>query len=102
MAEVRLELLLGRRVVDTRGRPAGRIEAVHAERRDGEWLVQEYVLGLDGLLERLAGGPLARGLLGRWARQRDAYTVPWDALDLADPERPRLTRPLAELRRRAA
>lgn len=102
MAEVRVELLLGRRVLDTRGRAAGRIEAVRAERRDGEWLVSEYVLGVGGLVERLAAGALAAGLLGRRAPRRERYTVPWDAVDFADPERPRLTRTLAELRRRAA
>ena len=102
MAEVHLERLLGRRVLDTRGRPAGRIEAVHADRHDGEWLVLEYVLGVDGLVERLAAGALVAALLGRWAPERQRHTVPWDALDLDDPERPRLTRTLSELRRRAA
>ena len=102
MADVHLERLLGRRVVDTRGRSAGRIEAVHADRHDGEWLVREYVLGVDGLVERLAAGPLVAGLIGRWAPERERYTVPWNALDLSDPERPRLTRTLAELRRDAA
>jgi hypothetical protein len=28
--------------------------------------------------------------------------IPWDALDLTDPERPRFTRTVAELGRRAA
>jgi len=36
---------------DTRGRPLGRIEDVRAERRHGEWIVRDYVLGAAGLLE---------------------------------------------------
>src|SRR5204862_7631863 len=92
MAEVTLERLLGRRVLDARGRLVGRLEEVRAERDDGEWIVREYVLGVGGLLERLAADGLVASLLGRWAPEVDRYIVPWDALDLADPERPRLKR----------
>jgi len=102
MAEVRLEYLLGRRVLDTRGRAIGRIEEVRAERRGGEWIVQEYVLGAGGLVERLAAGAIVASLLGRWAPEPERHTVPWDALDLSHPERPRLTKTLTELRHRAA
>jgi hypothetical protein len=41
-------------------------------------------------------------LLGRWAPALERHTVPWDALDLSNPERPRLTKTLTELRGRAA
>jgi len=102
MAEIRLEHLLGRRVIDRRGRVVGRIEEVHAEREDGEWIVREYVLGVGGLVERLAAGDLVVSLLGGFAPEPQRHIVPWDALDLSDAERPRLTRPLAELPRRAA
>ena len=102
MAEVRLERLIGRRVVDVRGRPLGRLEEVHAERQDGEWIVREYVLGVGGLMQRLSAEGLMASLLGRWAPKVERYTMPWDMLDVGDPERPRLTRPLGELRRRAA
>jgi sporulation protein YlmC with PRC-barrel domain len=102
MPEIRLEHLLGRRVLDTRGRPVGRLEEVRAERKGGEWIVRQYVLGAGGLVERLAAGALVASLLGRWAPELERYTVPWDALDLSDPEHPRLTKTLAELRRRAA
>ena len=102
MAEIRLEHLLGRRVVDRRGRVVGRVEEVHAEREDGEWIVREYVLGVGGLIERLAAGALVGSLLRGFAPEPERHVVPWDALDLSDAERPRLTRPLAELPRRAA
>ena len=103
MAEVHLQQLLGRPVFDRRGgRTVGRIEEVRAERQDGEWIVREYVLGVGGLVERLAAGGLVASLLGRWALTPQQRTIPWDALDLTDPNRPRLTRTLAELGRRAA
>ena len=102
MSEVHVEQLVGRRVVDVDGRPIGRVEEVRAERDNGEWIVREYVLGANGLLERLAAERLVASFFGPWARRRDRHTVPWDALDLSDPERPRLTRPLAAARRRVA
>ena len=101
MAEIHLEQLVGRRVVDARGRHIGRIEEVRAERRDAEWIVGDYVLGIGGLVERLAAGELVSNVLGRLAREAERHTVPWDELDLTDPERPRTRHTLAELRRRA-
>lgn len=101
-AEIRFEQLLGRRVVDKNGRSVGRIEEVRAERRDGEWVVREYLLGAAGLLERFAAGPMVGGLLGRWAARQERDTVSWDALDVSDPERPRLKRRREELPPRAA
>ena len=102
MVEIRLEQLIGRRVVDGSGRVVGRLEVVHAEREDGEWIVREYVLGVGGLVERLAAGGVVASLLGRFAPEPRRHVVPWDALDLSDVERPRLTRALSELRSRAA
>jgi sporulation protein YlmC with PRC-barrel domain len=102
MAEIRLEQLIGRRVVDGRGRVVGRLEEVHAEREEGEWIVREFVLGVGGLVERLAAGDLVASLLGRFAPEPRRHVVPWDAIDLTDAERPRLTRSLTELRQRAA
>jgi hypothetical protein len=102
MAEVRLEQLLGRRVLDIRGRPVGRIEEVRAERQDGEWIVRECVLGAAGLLERFAAGALVAGLLGRLALRPERDMVPWDTLDISDPVRPRLKRRREELPPRAA
>jgi len=89
-AEVHLERLLGRPVLDGRGRRIGRIEEVQAEREGPEWVVRGYVIGVDGLIERLAAGGIARALLGSLAPGRRHRTVAWNELDLADPERPRL------------
>ena len=89
-SEVHVEQLLGRPVIDGAGRRVGRIEEIQAERVGPEWVVRGYVLGVDGLLERLAAGAIVGALLGPLARQRRRRTIGWDELDLSDPARPRL------------
>ena len=99
--EVAFESLLGTKVRDADGRPAGRVEEVHVKRSGGELLVTEYVLGTAGLVERLALGPVLRALLGSRIYQEAArYTVGWEELDLSEPARPRLTCRVAELEQR--
>jgi hypothetical protein len=88
--EARVERLLGRVVVDAHGRRIGRIEEVQAEREGPEWVVRAYVLGVDGLLERLAAGAIVQGIVGTLARVRRRRRIGWDELDLSDPDRPRL------------
>jgi hypothetical protein len=90
VTEVRVERLLGRTVIDARGRRVGRIEEIQAEREGPEWVVRGYVLGVDGLIERLAAGAIVAGLLGPLARRRRRRTIAWNELDLTDPGRPRL------------
>ena len=89
-SEVRVERLIGRIVVDAHGRRIGRIEEVQAEREGGEWVVRGYVLGVDGLLERLAAGAIVQGIVGTLAGERRRRRIGWDELDLSDPDRPRL------------
>jgi hypothetical protein len=91
--EVHLELLLGRRVRDSRGRAAGRIEEVRAEREDLDCIVREFHLGPHALVERLSL-PLVRIFRGR---EHGLRRVPWDRLDLRDPDHPRLTCTVEEL-----
>ena len=95
--ELRLELLLGRRVVFRNGHPAGRLEEVRIEKRGDHYVVTEYLLGTAALLERLAVA--VAPMLGR--RRPRGYRVRWDQLDLSDPERPRLTCSAEELGRLA-
>jgi hypothetical protein len=92
--EVHLELLLGRRVRDSRGRAAGRIEEVLADREDLECVVREFHLGPHALVERLSL-PLVRLFRGR---SHGLRPVSWDRLDLTDPAHPRLTCTLEELK----
>lgn len=93
--EVHLELLLGRPVVNAAGRRIGRIEEVRAGPGGGEdhedYVVEEYLIGPFGLLERLfdtaAELPVLRALgLGRRLRR---HAIPWHQLDLSDPHTPR-------------
>lgn len=93
---VHLELLHGRRVVDSEGAVAGRIHSVKAERVGEECLVREYLLGPAALMHRF--GFSAAALVGLPMRS-EPLRVPWEQLDLADPERPRLRCTVAELKR---
>jgi hypothetical protein len=90
--EVRLELLIGRKVLAGDGRVLGRIEEVYAERVAEQCFVREYHVGPAALLERLAVGASEFGLLRLLgARRREPLIIPADRLDLTDPAYPRLS-----------
>jgi hypothetical protein len=92
--ELRLERLLGRRVLGKNNQPAGRIEEFRAETGQNGLVVNEYVIGAAGLLERLG---LTVGLL--FGRRAAGHIARADQLDIRDPDHPRLTCSLAELRK---
>jgi sporulation protein YlmC with PRC-barrel domain len=103
MSEVLLSHLLGRKVYDVDGRSLGRLEELRAEielhERGVDYVVVEFHVGAYGALEALAGGHFARHLLRLFAplsRYR-RYRVPWEWMDLGDPERPVVMRPAGEL-----
>ena len=86
--EVRVEELLGRVVRTAAGRAVGRIEDLRVEPEGDDYVLREVILGELGLGARLVGMaaqlPTFRALgLGRSYRTR---TIPWDWLDLSDPE----------------
>lgn len=92
---LRLELLIGRVVRTADGHRLGRLGECRA-RHDGEhWIVEEWMIGPGGLLERL--GVQARLLVG--GARGSGYVARWDQLDLRDAARPRLTCPIADLQR---
>lgn len=91
-AELRLERILGRLIVDAFGVALGRIEDVEATPDGDDYLVTHVIVGPEGRLEQLLAFthqlPTLRALgLGRKPRTR---RVPWDWIDWSDPERPRL------------
>jgi sporulation protein YlmC with PRC-barrel domain len=88
---IRLEDLLGQKVVDAHGARVGRIEEVRAERRGDVHEVTEYLLGPGALIERMA---ITARLFRRTPR---TYVVRWDQLDVANPHRPALTCDVSEL-----
>src|SRR5690242_13896212 len=93
--EIRLDRLIGRKVVTANNRSLGRLEECRAEQRGGSWLVTEWVIGTAGLLERLGLG--IRMLLG--LRSAGGYVARWDQLDLSNPDRPRLKCSVNELKK---
>src|ERR1044072_4082140 len=97
-SELNVEMLLSRRVYALNGRNIGRIEEVRAEWRGSECVVTEYLVGVYAVFERLSGWRIGRAVLRLLPAKRGAgYRVPWNQLDLADPERPRLRCSVEEL-----
>ena len=79
MTQVRVQELVGRRVRDAEGNVVGRIQEIHATWRGEECYVEEFELGAAALLERL-------GI----SRRGEPRKIPWQELDLSDPQNPRL------------
>lgn len=90
--EVRIELLVGRVVIDSAGRRIGRIEAVFAREEDGETVITEFHTGPAALLERLSSE-----IAPRWFDR--GFRIPWDKLDLTDPSHPVTTCTLEDLKK---
>jgi hypothetical protein len=96
--EIRLERLLGRTLVDAFGNAVGVIEDFVAEPHGEDYLVTHVVVGPHTPLARtLAFGhqiPVLEAL--GLARRPRVRRLPWEWLDLADPERPRLRAKVAD------
>ena len=91
--DLRLELLVGRRVFAMDGNAIGRLHEFRATREGEAWVVTEFDIGPDAALERLAVRHF-----GWIPRKRPVgYRARWDQIDLSDPIRPRLTCPVEEL-----
>jgi sporulation protein YlmC with PRC-barrel domain len=98
--EIQLELLLGRRVFGINGRAVGHLEEVRATLRAGACFVEEYHVGSYAVFERLAALSIGRAILKLFGatKKHEGYIVPWDRLDLTDPEHPRLLCSVNDLR----
>jgi hypothetical protein len=92
---VRLDRVLGRRVLANNNRPIGRIEEFRAERDGSGWIVVAFVIGEGGLWERLGLG--VRLLVGR--TRASGLLARWDQIDLSNPNRPRLRCAVSDLQR---
>ena len=73
-----LEKLEGKVVTDSAGKKAGRLEEVICDR---EGRIVEYVLGKEGLAERLGIVGLSGIFLGR---KKKGKRVPWEKMDLKE------------------
>jgi hypothetical protein len=91
--ERRLEDLLGRRVLAPDGRFVGRIEEVAASQDGGEWIITEYHIGPQALLERVA----LRYFGWAWPARARGYVARWDQIDPWGPRDARLRCPVEEL-----
>ena len=98
--ELHLEQLLGKQILDSRGKPVGRLEEVIAIQQADGWVIQEYLVGPLALLERLSAWSLGLTLLRLLGAQKLAvsYRIPWHQLDLTHPDTPRLNCTLEELK----
>ena len=92
---VRLDRLIGRKILTRNNRRLGRLEECRAERIGDAWAITEWVIGSAGLLERLGFG--VRMILG--LRAGRSFVARWDQVDISDPERPRLLCSMDELKR---
>ncbi|MBH8574876.1 hypothetical protein I8752_17980 [Nostocaceae cyanobacterium CENA369] len=97
--EIHLELLLGTQVLDPTGKPVGRIEEIRTEQQGYEWFIQEYLIGNSALLERLSAWEIGLAILRRLGAHKiyTGYSVPWQQMDLTDPQKPSLRCHLEEL-----
>lgn len=98
--EIHLELLLGRQVLDSTGKAIGRIEEICAEQQGEEWIIKEYLIGYAAILERLSAWNIGMAILHLLGAHKihGGYKVPWNKLDLTDPQKPRLHCSLDELK----
>jgi hypothetical protein len=98
--EIHAELLLGRRVRALNGRVIGRLEEIRVKQGSRDAFVEEFLTGSYGMVERLAGITIGRAILRVFgARRKDAsYRIPWEKLDLSDPNNPKLLCEVSELR----
>ncbi|WP_315789289.1 hypothetical protein [Fischerella sp. JS2] len=98
--DIDFEKLLGRQVVDPTGKTIGRIEEVRAEKQGEEWVMQVYIIGTIGMLERLPTSDIATEILYLIGVKKihGGYIVPWEKLDLSDPKKPRLLCSIDELK----
>jgi len=85
--KVHLELLVGKLVRDRNGAKIGRIRSVHAEKEGDDCVVRHYELGGAALLSRFGISALR---LAGWPMNKEPRKIPWDQMDLSDPEKPRL------------
>lgn len=98
MPQIAIEQLLGREVTDPDGKVLGKIEEIIADGPDDALRVTEYHLGPYALTERMSLGSIIAPVLHLFGiRFREQLAVPWQNLDLSDPDHPRSTKSREDL-----
>jgi hypothetical protein len=90
--ELSVELLFGRDVRDADGEVLGQIADLCAGDEDGELVVRYYLVVPAQATYRISVRSLLLEVLKlfRLPLGGQGYRIPWDEMDLADPERPRV------------
>ncbi|MEA2707111.1 MAG: hypothetical protein QOH22_1899 [Gemmatimonadaceae bacterium] len=99
--DIKVQLLVGTKVHDVDGRKVGRIEEIRVERQETALLVESYLIGVSGLIDRLSARTLVRPI-GQFLHARRIYSfyeIPWQEMDLTDPKRPVLKIAQRDMRR---
>ncbi len=99
--DIKVQLLVGTKVRDLDGKNVGRIEEIRVERQGKALLVEAYLIGVSGLIDRLSARTLVRPIQ-RLLRSRHIYSVyevPWQEMDVTDPKRPVLKIAQRDMRR---
>jgi sporulation protein YlmC with PRC-barrel domain len=87
--EIHVESLVGRTLLDVDGRKIGRVEELVVELLGTEWAVVELHVGIGALLERVVELSTLVPMMGALRRKlSNRYRVPWQQLDLRDPDHP--------------
>jgi len=98
--ELNAELLIGTKVVDADGEGVGRIQEFSVEREEKACLVNAYLIGVSGLVDRLSAWTLLRPInkFLHTHKLYSLYEVPWQDMDLTDPRHPKLRTVRRDLR----
>ena len=100
---IALERYVGHPVCDAEGKTLGHLHDVRVRREADDLVVQEFLIGGAGLLERFSLLQLARevGLIFGIGRA-GGYVVPWDCMQFSADGELRCTRRASELKRFSA
>ena len=100
MREVELREMLGIKVMDSEGRPIGRLEEIVLDRGKDFCLLNSYIVEHRGLLDRLSSWTLTASLQAKLEKRgARPYRVAWNQMDLSDPRHPRTLVPCELLER---
>ncbi len=101
MKERHVYEILGKRVVDSKGKHIGRLEEIEAERGEESCPITFYIVEHRGLLDRVSSWALTNSLQEKLSKSAAGrpYRVAWDQMDLSDPQLPRTLLPEEELAR---
>ncbi|MEX3633270.1 hypothetical protein [Paraburkholderia sp. BR14320] len=99
MAQINIDLIVGRQVLTRDGSSLGRIEAIKVVRDHDAWMISEFHIGPSALVERLAVRWLPRLLreVAQRKGRRRHHRIAWNQIDVSDPRHPRLLCDVAEV-----